>query len=801
MLKLHTFGGLFLERDGTRLDALSGQRKGLALLTMLAAAGERGVSRETALSLLWPDSPEERARTSLRQLVHALRLQLEEPELLEQSAELRLNPLAMASDVADFRDAIERGSMSAAVAHYAGPFLDGFQLRGADGFERWAETERSKLAQMVMRTLERVAAQATSAGDVRVAVEAWRRLANMEPLSARFTVGLMNALDAAGERAAALQHARVYHTLLRQELDGTPDPVVTELEARFREAVILDSPTGAVTGVAAVPSSSRADDTMPLGARATPQATPSIKVEPPALALASPSRAPRLTGLRLFVLALAGAVVVAGFALQAIRRRGDAVTTNTRQAPGNQASAVTLASVAVMPFVNTSGDPTNDPLSDGLTDELIGALGRTPDLRVVGRTSVFAMKGRGLTVHAVGDTLGVASVVEGSVRRVGDRIKVTAQLVRVTDDVVLWADSYDRTLTDVLAVQEEIAHSIVSALQVRLGGPLTSRLVGRTTADPVAYDLFLRGRHLFSIRPDRDGVRRSRDYLEQAVARDTTFARAYAALSDVHIRLAVFGFGRPGEEFSLARAAANRALVLDSTLAEAHAALGHIKCMADYDWRGAERAFRRSVELDPGYTFVRIPFGICLMSEGRFVEAVAQLDSARIADPLDAGPSNVLGRVYVSARQPDLAIRQLSAALELNPLFDLAYQQLAHAYVQKRMYPEAIAAMRRAAALSGIRDSAQLAYVYAVSGARDDAAQLLQLLVGKPSNRYVPPYHIAMAYAGLGNADRAFLWLGRAYAERASFMGGVKVEPGFATLHHDPRWSVLLARMGLSGSE
>jgi tetratricopeptide (TPR) repeat protein len=224
-------------------------------------------------------------------------------------------------------------------------------------------------------------------------------------------------------------------------------------------------------------------------------------------------------------------------------------------------------------------------------------------------------------------------------------------------------------------------------------------------------------------------------------------------------------------------------------------------------WQGGEPTlmkldfFRRSVELDPGYTFARIPFGICLMSEGRFAEAVAQLDSAHMADPLDAAPSNVLGRVYVSAHQPDLAIRQLSAALELNPLFDLAYQQLAHAYVQKRMYPAAVAAMRRAAELSGIRDSAQLAYVYAVSGARDDAAQLMRLLVGQPSDRYLPPYHIAMAYAGLGNADSAFLWLDRAYAERASFMGGVKVEPGFATLHSDPRWRVLLVRMGLTGSE
>jgi len=799
MLKLHTFGGCFLTRDGARTEALSGQRKGLALLAMIAAAGERGVTRETALSYLWPDSDEERARTSLRQLVHALRAQLAAPQLLEQSAELRLSEDIITSDVADFNTAVEHGNWGAAAAHHVGPFLDGFQLRGADGFERWADAERTRLMHLSVTALERLARQATAAGDVHAAVAAWRRLTNHEPLSARFTVGLMHALDAAGERGAALQHARIHETLLRQEVDGTPDPSVIQAAAQLRRAATPEGTGVAVPGVVAAASST------PAGAQPPPSPTPAANAAPMPSLLIVPQVVPppapvRLPGIAVrptHLLVLAGAIVVAGFLLPALRRLGNP-TRNGRPAPAAQLSATGSTTVAVIPFVNTSGDPTNEPLSDGLTDELIGALGRIPELRVVGRTSVFALKGRGLTVREVGDTLGVASVVEASVRRVGDRIKVTAQLVRVADNVVLWADSYDRTLTDVFAVQEEIARSIVSALRVRLGGSLPVKPAAQPSTDPVAYDLYLRGRHIFNTRPDRDGVLRAEAWLTAAVARDTNYAKAYAALSDVHTRLAVFGFGRPGEEFARARAAAIRALGLDSTLAQAHAALGHIKCVADYDWRGAEREFRRALALDPGYAFVRIPYGICLMSEGRFAEAVAQLDSARALDPLDAGPSNVLGRVYVSARQPDLAIRQLSAALELNPRFDLAYQQLAHAYLQKHMYPQAITAMRRAAELSGIRDSAQLAYVYAVTGARAEAERIVQQLVGAPSNRYLPPYHIAMAYAGLGRADSAFLWLERGYVERASFMGSAKVEPGFVALHGDPRWGALLGRMGLS---
>jgi tetratricopeptide (TPR) repeat protein len=284
-------------------------------------------------------------------------------------------------------------------------------------------------------------------------------------------------------------------------------------------------------------------------------------------------------------------------------------------------------------------------------------------------------------------------------------------------------------------------------------------------------------------------------YFEQAIARDSLFARAYAGLSDVHARLAVFGYGQPREEFAKARAAAERALALDSTLADAHASLAHVLLISDWDWPGSEREFRRAVALDPSYTFARLTLAICLWGQGRFDEAIADLDTARVTDPLAPAIPQVLGRIYVSQRKPDLAIRSLKEALELNPGLDLSYQQLGHAYLQKKMYPEALDALRRAAALSGVRDSAHLAYAYAVAGQPQEARRIVRMLLDSSPHRYVPPFHIAVAYAGLGEVDEAFRWLERSYQEHGSFMDGVMAETPLESLHGDPRWPALLRRM------
>jgi TolB-like protein/DNA-binding SARP family transcriptional activator len=750
-----------------RLDTLSGQRKGLALLALLAAAGERGMSREVLLAYLWPDSDEERARTSLKQLVHSLRTQLQSPDLLLPSAELRLNGEVVTSDVVDFRDAVRRNDHETVASLYIGPFLDGFYLKSSGELEQWIATERAELERLAARAFVALAEDATARGDGQGAVDWWRRLVQIEPLSARATVGLLVALDAIGERAAALSHARVYDLLVREQVGGEPDAAVLDIVARLQR------------GESAMKSMSK-------------RSTPRGETEPPpsavdveaAAAIAVPAidRRDRRNWNRLAGVAAVVLVAAAAYGAWARSRPDDA---------GAQCT-----SIAVLPFANTSGDAANDPFSDGLTDELIGTLGKVQTLKVIGRTTSFAFKGKSLGVHAVADSLGVCAVLEGSVRREGRRMKTTAQLVSARDATIHWTETFDREVVDAIGLQEDIARAIVTALRVKLATGVDSALFKRQTADPVAYDLYQRGRHIYWNRSNREGNLQAASYFEQAIARDSQYARAYAGLADAHARLAVFGYEQPDAEFAKAKAAAQRALSIDSTIADAHASLGHILFVHESDWTGSEREFRTALTLDPGYTFGRIAFSLSLASQNRFDEAIAQLDTARLNDPLAPVIPQVLGRFYVALRKPDLAIRALKQALELNPVLDLSYQQLGQAYVQKRMYPEAIDALQRAAALSGARDSAQLAYVYALAGKRDDAERVVRSLVGRPSVAARVPFDIAMAYVGLGKTDSAFAWLAKGYDAHASYMGWIELEPAFDGLHRDARWPAILARSG-----
>ena len=499
------------------------------------------------------------------------------------------------------------------------------------------------------------------------------------------------------------------------------------------------------------------------------------------------------------LLLVGGVVAVAGIG-RYIGLRADAPRggSSVEQAALVSAPREMRPSVAVLPFQNTSSDPTDEAFSDGLTDELIGALGKVPGLRVAGRTSAFALKDRGLGIKAVAETLGVSAVVEGSFRRSGSRLRVGAQLVSAADGAVLWAEMYDRELADVFVVQEELARAIARALEGRLtAGAEQASLVDRSTSDLAAYELYLRGRSILHARNNRDAILDATRYFERAVERDPSFAHAHAKLADAYALLGALSHGRPDEEFARARAAAGRALALDSAIAEAHVALAHILFAFDFDWISSERAFRRAIELDPVDVRARLLFAIPLQDQGRVTEALAQLDTARAIDPLAPMIGVVRGRVYVNARRPAEAIRPLQEALALSPHLDLAHQQLGHAHLQLGHHAEAIAAFQRAAALSGIRDSAHLAYAYAVAGQRAAAERILKRLHDSSDGRYVPPFHVAMAYTGLGDADAAFAWLQRGYTERGSFMDGIKVTPAFAPLHGDPRWRPLLRRMRL----
>ena len=457
-------------------------------------------------------------------------------------------------------------------------------------------------------------------------------------------------------------------------------------------------------------------------------------------------------------------------------------------------SAAGAPSVAVLPFANTSGSAADEPFTDGLTDELIGTLGRVRGLRVIARSSVFALKGSRLAARSIGDTLGVDHVVEGSVRRSGDSLRVLAQLVSVRNDSVLWSEQYDRQPRDVFAVQQEIARAMARALRVQFA--LGDEHL-RAVEDPEALDLYLRGRFALNTRTGSADLLRAARLFEAAIGRDSSYARAYSGLSDAYTSMGNFGYGRPRETFAKARANAVRALMLDSTLAEARTSLAHTLCVHDFAWDAADREFRRAIEKDPGYTYARMAYGVCLGARRRFDEALAQLDTARRSDPLRMGIGALRGRVLVGAGRPDEAIAALTYALDLNPQADLAWEQLGEAYLMKGQHADAIAAFRKAAELSGVRDSAQLAYAFAVTGDRRTAERIVRDLVRSSRTRYVPPFHIAMAYAGLGRVDTALDWLEKAYDERASFISGINVTAAFKPLYRSPRWGQLLAKMGL----
>jgi DNA-binding SARP family transcriptional activator len=694
LLCVHTFGGCHLERDGVRLDDFSAQRRALALLALLAHAGSRGMSRDSAAALLWPESDEERARASLKQLVHSLRAGLAMADVVLTSGDLRLNPDCVASDVGAFRDAIRQGDRESAARVYAGPFLDGFYLRRSDGFERWITEQRAALAQEFIIAVRFLAEDADHRSEHAEAVTWWRRLVDADPLSAPTTLGLMRALDAAGDRTAALRQANLFQRLIRDELDTESDPSVVALEAQLR-------------------------------------ALPSIGARP---------------------------------------------------------------ILVVLPFANTSGDPQDEPFSDGLTDELIGTIGKIRGISVVGRTSAFAFKGQRVDLEAVAARLNATSVLEGSVRRVGERYKIGVQLVSAPDGVVLWSELYERDAKDLLAVQSAIARWVSLALRVRLEPQSATSRPG--TVDPVAHDLYLRGRYFLN-RVSPADLGQAVGCFERAVERDPTHARAYAGLADTHLLLAVMGLAPAVPQVSRVHAAVARALALDAELAEAHTSLACVLFAFDWEWDAAERAFERAIALDPGYGLAHHRFGLYLMYRARFDEAQQVLEEARASDPLAASVNMNLGRLHLSAHRAERAVPLLQTAVELSPQLALAHEQLGHAYLELNAREKAIAAFRRTAELSGPRGASRLAYALAATGDRAAATKLVRELTERP-DALAHAIGLAMAHTALGDHDDAFGWLDRAYAERDAFLHTVKVGAAFEPLQADPRWDSLLRRIGLS---
>jgi len=457
-----------------------------------------------------------------------------------------------------------------------------------------------------------------------------------------------------------------------------------------------------------------------------------------------------------------------------------------------------ISSIAVLPLENLSDDPEQEYFVDGMTDEIITDLAKLPGIRVISRTSAVHYKGTRKTMPEIARELNVDAVLEGTVLRVGDRVRIRTQLVYAPADRHIWAQAYERDLKDVLTLQATLAEDIASQIRLTLTSAQLARLAPAHSVDPEVHELYLRGRH-FASKRDRDGLARAIDLFGKAVVRDPTYAAAYAGLADSYALSAGLNLTSVDEVVQKARAAAEKALEIDGNLAEAHTSLGLIALFSNWDWANAERHYKRALELDPNYATAHHWYAEgYLMPVGRAAEAIAEIRKARELDPLSPVVATDLGKELYFVHRYDEALAELHRALELDPSFVAAHNWISDTLLEKGMYREAAAELEKTKPFKEERVYVrQTAYLYARAGKRPEAraavARSLELSHGKP----VSSGAVALAYAAIGDRDATFAWLERAFAERSSFMTSLKYWSVFDPLRGDPRFGDLIRRVGL----
>ncbi len=457
--------------------------------------------------------------------------------------------------------------------------------------------------------------------------------------------------------------------------------------------------------------------------------------------------------------------------------------------------------LAVLPFTNFTGDPSQEYFSDGLTEEMITELGSfDPErLGVIARTSVMHYKNSHEQLPTIARELGVDYVLEGSVRRESGTVRITAQLIQTSDQTHIWAREYNRELTSLLALQSEIAQEIGEEIHTVLGNTKqkTSLQPSLSAPDYQAYDLYLKGQYLFRKRTIPD-LRKAIDYFEQATAKDPSYARAYAALADCYALLAGYSGVPQTELVAKARTAALRALQLDEHLAEAHTALALIVQNRDWDWQTAEKEFRRAIELNPNYATAHHWYAEHLMWRGRFEQAFEEAETARRLDPLSMIIAADTGVILYYSRQYERAIRQFRGVLDVDPNLPRAHM-ITYVYVQEGMFPQAFADLeRQRGSTQNPWYWAELAYAQGRRGHTIDAQRAVTTLQRLNQRQRVDPAVFVPAYIGLGDNQQAMAWLERAYIQHSNIITALKVDPVYDPLRPDPRFRELLLRVGLS---
>jgi serine/threonine-protein kinase len=806
LIRLHLLGTVDLRSDAVEVRSVLAQPKRLALLAYLASAAPRGFhSRDTLLALFWPESDGERARNSLRQALHQLRRSLGDEVIVGRGdREVGLDPALFWCDAAAFDEAVEEGRFEDALKLYRGDLLPGFFIDDAAEAERWLEEERARRRRAAVDAAWKLAEQEEARGEWRAAALWAERAVAFLPSEETALRRLLVLLERAGEPAAALAAFAEFERRLREEYGLTPSAETLRMVEQLRRPVPAAPPApvaASPTPVAPAPEPAPAAPLAETSARVaeTPASVPAaevpslVPIEPVAAAVAvdydarSGRRARRRWG-RMAAAAAAVLVLLAGGGWFVKARAGD------------PAGAGETPSIAVLPFVNLSGNKENDYFSDGLAEELLNVLAQVPELRVASRTSSFGFRGNEVPVDSIGRALHVAHVLEGSVRQYESRVRITAQLIDARTGYHVWSETYDRELKDIFAIQDEISRAIVDQLHVRLAA---RRGGGRPeTRHPDAYAQILKANFAFNQggQSPRDRYATAIGFLQEAIRIDPEYAEAYAKLADATQGQAYRGYIPAREGFARARQLAERALALDPGMPRAHYVLGRIAELHEWDFPSAQEHYRRSVELaanpdrePPSNAFV-------LLRLGRRAEAVAAARKSSHLQPDWPGAYNNLGSILSYLGEYGGAIQAFRAAQALAPTNPVAQLGLANTYLYMGNGAEAVKAAEVIHQRLPDEPSvlAATGAAYALAGRRAEAERILrdlQALDGQTA------YAQASVHAVLGNRDRAFALLDQAVAQRESSAPDLGIDPTFRSLRGDPRMPVLLRRIGLPAGE
>lgn len=762
MYELRLLAPLNLTRpDGAPVQSVLAQPRRTALLAYLAM--EPGpVSRDRLLAMFWPESTDERARNALNQALHFLRRSLGDEVIVTSGNGVALVPESIRCDAVAFEAACQRGAWEEAGGLYRGDFLDGFHISDAPDFERWTEAERLRLRRRMeaMAWLGVETLEGEGKGDsAREWADRAVALARGEEAAARRQIALLGRL---GDRAAVVGAYECLTSHLRDE-HGVPPAEETRalVEGILERGASLPGAT---------PREAPATAPRPAGggSRGTnPTAAPGRPPRPRVLAAA---------------LVLVVALAVAGW-------------WTARGASAFDPWSGQARSLAVLPFENLDADSASEYFAQGVTEELLGSLAQIRSLRVPAWTSAFRIDARSEDVREVGRRLGVESVLAGSIRKSGDRVRISARLIDTRSGYYLWSGTFERDLTDVFAMQEEIARNIADSLRVRLRAEDRDRLARRPTSDSAAYLMYLRGRHVLKLRTPST-MRSAAEHFAAALARDPGYADAHAGYAEAILLLAGTGRVSAGEILPDARSAAERALELDPVNVHARVVMAGI-LMQERRWEESDEAFRAAIRASPSHATAHHWYSILLTQLGRPEEAVRHAERAVRADPLSTAAGNRLAQaLYFVGRYEDAA-QQAESMLQLEPESRQLMNNLAATYLAMGRPTEAERILQGRLKLGPSPITLSLlASTYAATGRRAEALRILQELEGQADAEPLTPLRIATVHVALGEHDRAFQWLDRMswYPDGITLLRASHL---LAPLRLDPRYTAILKRLSV----